>query len=97
MLSNSTCSRLQFYEVPIQRYSKPPSELSSLDCLIARSALYFRETSPRTTDSVRSVRIIEEILYGGSEVVDSAVVKYVIFGRFWRGPRKIPLLSRIKQ
>ena len=70
--------------------------------LFARCALYFRETSPRTTDSVRSVpsvpfRIFEEILYGGSEVVHSAVVKYVIFGRFWRGPRKIPLLSRIKQ
>ena len=47
--------------------------------------------------SVRSVRVFEEILYGGSEVVHSAVVKYVIFGRFWRGPRKIPLLSRIKQ
>ena len=45
----------------------------------------------------RSVRIFEEILYGGSEVRDMSVVKYVIFGRFWRGPRKIPLLSRIKQ
>ena len=45
----------------------------------------------------RSVRIFEEILYGGSEVRDTSVVKYVIFGRFWRGPRKIPLLSRIKQ
>ena len=49
--------------------------------------------------SVPSVpfRIFEEILYGGSEVRNMSVVKYVIFGRFWRGPRKIPLLSRIKQ
>ena len=72
-------------------------QLPNSTIIIARSALYFRETSPRTTDSVRSVPIFEEILYGGSEVVHSAVVKYVIFGRFWRGPRKIPLLSRIKQ
>ena len=39
----------------------------------------------------RTFRIFEEILYGGSEVRDMSVVKYVIFGRFWREPRKIPL------
>ena len=70
--------------------------------IFARSALYFRETLHRTTDSVRSVpsvpsvRIFEEILYGGSEVVHNAVVKYGIFGRFWREPKKYPCKGRIK-
>ena len=71
---------------------------------LLREALFtFGAVKPELRKSVRSdyyyyyVRFFWEILYGGSEGGDSAVVKYVIFGRFWRGPRKIPLLSRIKQ
>ena len=59
--------------------------------IIARSALYFRDTPRRTPNSVRSVpsvRIIITFHRGGNAAADSVLVKYVIFEKISSDPRK---------